>query len=155
GANAPGSPELISESHLDEEGVPRYHPTPQEHGHHRRPRRACAPLRGRGNLVLATGCGPGRPVPARVRTGAGRAGRTFRGVGSMPDPRVAVVIPIFKQPSLVIDALESVLRQQTSFDYRVVAVNDGCPFAETDQVCRSYARAFPDRVLYVRRKNGG
>lgn len=73
----------------------------------------------------------------------------------MADPRVAVVIPVHKQPSLAVEAIESVLRQRTSFDYRVVAVNDGCPFAETDAVCRAYARAYPDRFVYVRRKNGG
>ena len=32
----------------------------------------------------------------------------------MADPRVAVVIPIFKQSSLAIEAIESVLRQQSS-----------------------------------------
>jgi glycosyltransferase involved in cell wall biosynthesis/GT2 family glycosyltransferase len=73
----------------------------------------------------------------------------------MADPRVAVVIPIFKQPALAVEALESALRQETSFGYRVVAVNDGCPWEETDQVCRAYAAARPGRVAYVRRKNGG
>lgn len=73
----------------------------------------------------------------------------------MPQPRVAVVVPIFKQPALAAEALESVLRQRAPFDYRVVAVNDGCPWEETDRVCRTYAAAHPDRVTYVRRKNGG
>ncbi len=73
----------------------------------------------------------------------------------MSDPLVAIVIPIFKQPSLVIEAVESALRQEAPFDYRVVLVNDGCPFAETDEVCQTYARAHPDKVRYVRRRNGG
>jgi len=70
-------------------------------------------------------------------------------------PKVAVVIPAFKQPSLVIEAIESVLRQRTKFDFRVIVVNDGCPFAQTDEVCRTYARAHPARFRYVYRKNGG
>lgn len=78
------------------------------------------------------------------------------GRGSLlSEPRVAVVIPVFKQPSLVIEAIESVLRQRCSFDYRVVVVNDGCPYQETDDVCAAYSRAYPDRIRYVRRRNGG
>lgn len=73
----------------------------------------------------------------------------------MRDPVVAVVIPSFKQPSLTIEAIESALRQKTSFDYRVVVVNDGCPYEETDRVCSGYARAYPNRIRYVRRRNGG
>lgn len=71
------------------------------------------------------------------------------------DPKVAVVIPAFKQPSLVIEAIESVLRQRTTFDFRVIVVNDGCPFSQTDEVCKTYARAHPQRLHYLHRKNGG
>jgi glycosyltransferase involved in cell wall biosynthesis/GT2 family glycosyltransferase len=73
----------------------------------------------------------------------------------MAEPRVAVVIPIFKQSSLAIEAIESVLRQRTSFAYRVIAINDGCPFAETEAVCRSYAWTYPEKFSYIYRKNGG
>ncbi len=73
----------------------------------------------------------------------------------VPDPRVAVVIPVFKHASLVSEAIESVLQQETDFDYRVVLVNDGCPFPETDQVCRGYARAHPERIRYIHTRNQG
>lgn len=73
----------------------------------------------------------------------------------VPDPKVAVIIPVFKHASLVSEAIESVLRQETDFDYRVVLVNDGCPFAETDQVCRGYARAHPERIRYIHTRNQG
>ncbi|MCZ6698316.1 MAG: glycosyltransferase [Planctomycetota bacterium] len=73
----------------------------------------------------------------------------------MSDPTIAVVIPSFKQPSLTIEAIESALRQRAFFDFRVVVVNDGCPYEETDRVCAGYARAYPKRVRYVRRRNGG
>ncbi|HVP11547.1 MAG TPA: glycosyltransferase [Phycisphaerae bacterium] len=73
----------------------------------------------------------------------------------MSDPVVAIVIPVYKQPSLLIEAVESALRQRTTFDYRIVLVNDGCPYAETDDVCRSYARAHPLKVRYIHRRNGG
>ncbi len=70
-------------------------------------------------------------------------------------PLMAVVIPIFKQPFLVVEAIESLLAQKTSFGFRVVLVNDGCPFPETHRVCRSYAVSYPDRISYIHKSNGG
>jgi glycosyltransferase involved in cell wall biosynthesis len=98
-------------------------------------------------------------MPSRVAGGAmaAKAGnRDFMPASrAMSGPRVAVVIPIFKQPSLVMEAIESVLRQGTNFDYRIVLVNDGCPYDETERVCRRYAQAYPERIRYVHRRNGG
>lgn len=73
----------------------------------------------------------------------------------MPEPRVAVVIPIGKQPVSAAEALESALRQQTPFEYRVVAVNGGSPCEEADRLGRAYAATRPDRFLYVRGKYAG
>ncbi len=73
----------------------------------------------------------------------------------MLDPRIAVVIPVYKHASLVGEAIESVLQQDAPFDYRIVIVNDGCPFVETDQVCRGYARVHPGRIRYLHTRNQG
>lgn len=70
-------------------------------------------------------------------------------------PRVAVVVPIFRHSVLVGEAVESVLAQTAGFGIRIVLVNDGCPHRETDDVCRDYALAHPDRVTYLRKPNGG
>ena len=79
-----------------------------------------------------------------------------QGVAKTVDgPQVAVVIPLHGHPSLAIDAIESALRQETSFDYQIVLVNDGCPLEETAELCRAYVRMAPERVLYVHRRNGG
>ncbi len=69
-------------------------------------------------------------------------------------PRVAVVIPVFKHPGLFAEAIESVLAQTANFEIAVVVVNDGCPFPETEQVGRAYALA-NDNVYYLRKPNGG
>lgn len=71
------------------------------------------------------------------------------------DPKIAVVIPVFKQSVLLTEALNAALSQQTEFPYRIVIVNDGCPFEETHQICQEYALAHPDKISYVRRTNGG
>lgn len=70
-------------------------------------------------------------------------------------PRLAVLVPIYRHSGLVIETIESILAQQTGFALRLVLVNDGCPFPETDQVCREYALAYPDRITYLRKPNGG
>lgn len=72
-----------------------------------------------------------------------------------PDPRLAVVIPVFRHSVLLSEAVESVLDQQAPFGIRAIIVNDGCPHAETEAVALDYARAFPDRVTYLRKPNGG
>jgi glycosyltransferase involved in cell wall biosynthesis len=69
--------------------------------------------------------------------------------------RLAIVLPVFKHSMLVAEAIESALNQATDFDYRIVIINDGCPFLETDLTCSSYALAQPNKVIYLKKRNGG
>lgn len=71
------------------------------------------------------------------------------------DPSVVVVIPIFRHSVLLSEAIDSVLDQRAGVFIRIVLVNDGCPHHETDQVCRDYALACPDRITYLHKANGG
>ena len=70
-------------------------------------------------------------------------------------PLVAVVLPVFKHSVLVTEAIRSALLQQTDFAFKLVVVNDGCPFPETHDTLLAHTQAFPDRIAYVRRANGG
>ncbi|MBL8836161.1 MAG: glycosyltransferase [Alphaproteobacteria bacterium] len=70
-------------------------------------------------------------------------------------PRLAIVLPVYKHSVLVTEAIRSALEQTTPLAYRIVIVNDGCAFRETHEVALSAARAHPDRVVYLRRPNGG
>jgi glycosyltransferase involved in cell wall biosynthesis len=69
--------------------------------------------------------------------------------------RIAAITPIFRHSVLVSEAIESVLAQKAPFDIHIVLINDGCKFIETDQICREYALAYPDRITYIRKSNGG
>ncbi len=86
---------------------------------------------------------------------------TLHGVaaGYAPDApdnvAVAVVIPSFKQPGLLPEALHSVLEQRADFSLAVVVVDDGCPFGETREAALTFARQYPRRVFYFRKENGG
>ena len=70
-------------------------------------------------------------------------------------PKVAIVIPIFKHSVLVSEAISCALAQEAEFPIVTILVNDGCKFGETDQVCREFALAHPERVFYIHRRNGG
>lgn len=68
---------------------------------------------------------------------------------------VAVVIPVFRHSVLLAEAIESALEQKLRGSVRIVIVNDGCPHKETEALCRAYAEAWPERIRYVRKPNGG
>jgi len=70
-------------------------------------------------------------------------------------PKVAIVIPVFKHSVLVAEAITCALNQDTDLSMAIIIVNDGCRFAETEQVCRDFALAYPERVTYLYRPNGG
>ncbi len=74
---------------------------------------------------------------------------------SEKQPLVAIVIPLFKHSVLVSEAITCAVAQSADFPLVTIIVNDGCPFKETDQVCRDFALAYPDQVFYLNRQNGG
>ena len=51
-----------------------------------------------------------------------------------PPCDIVIVIPVFKQPGFLVEALECVLRQRGGSQVRAVVVDDGCPFPETHAV---------------------
>jgi glycosyltransferase involved in cell wall biosynthesis len=70
-------------------------------------------------------------------------------------PRVAIITPIFKHSVLVTEAIESALDQIADFPIVLILVNDGCPHNETDIICLEYATAYPEKITYLRKLNGG
>lgn len=69
--------------------------------------------------------------------------------------KIAIVIPVFKQPGLLTEAITSALAQQVNVPYAIVIVNDGCPYAETHRVALEFVQAMPEKFLYIHRANGG
>ena len=69
--------------------------------------------------------------------------------------QVAVIVPTYKQPGLLAEALDTALRQRCDFGYSIIVVEDGCPFPETAQVCRDFAAAHPGRIHHLRKRNNG
>jgi len=73
-----------------------------------------------------------------------------------PDgPEIAVVIPCWRQPALLPEAVFSVLAQRGPRRVAAVIVDDGCPMPETRETALALARAHPGRVQVIRRPNGG
>lgn len=67
---------------------------------------------------------------------------------------VACIIPAYKQPGLLAEALASVMAQ-TLPGVAAVVVDDGCPMPETRAVALEAAARHPGRVHVLRRRNGG
>ncbi len=72
----------------------------------------------------------------------------------MADPRLAIIIPAYRQPGLLVEAIHTALAQRAGFGLAVVVVNDGCPMAETHAIGTAFALA-DRRVTYLRKPNGG
>jgi len=70
-------------------------------------------------------------------------------------PLVAVIIPIYKQPRLLSDAVNSVLNQRTRFPVKLILINDGCPYQETHEIGRAYAYTYTEKIDYLYQANGG
>jgi glycosyltransferase involved in cell wall biosynthesis len=96
-------------------------------------------------------------VNSVVRRAAASARSTRAARAAAPESAVvlAVVVPVFRHSVFVADAVSSACEQQIAQDYRVVIVDDGCPHAETRRVATTLAAAYPHRVVYLRRPNGG
>lgn len=71
------------------------------------------------------------------------------------EPKVAIIIPVYQHSVLVAEAISCALNQQTDFPLVAIVVNDGCPYQETDRVCRDFALAHPEQIIYLYRPNGG
>lgn len=75
---------------------------------------------------------------------------------SPTSPRIGVVLPVYRHSGLVVEALSSLELQQDAPSFAVTVVNDGCPYEETDVVCRSFAQfSSIANFRYLRRRNGG
>ena len=66
---------------------------------------------------------------------------------------VTVIVPIYKVEKYVRTCFES-LKQQTSDDFVVLAVNDGSPDNSID-IIREYAEADPELFTFIDKENGG
>jgi glycosyltransferase involved in cell wall biosynthesis len=75
--------------------------------------------------------------------------------GGAAVPRFAIVIPMFRQPGLAAEALACALREAAAEGGVVVLVNDGCPYAQTQALCQTFAAAYPGRIDAVRTANAG
>jgi glycosyltransferase involved in cell wall biosynthesis len=66
-------------------------------------------------------------------------------VNPEPPPLVSVIIPAYNHEALVGTAIESVLAQETTFDFEII-VGEDCSKDRTRDVALSYAKRHPDRV---------
>ncbi len=71
------------------------------------------------------------------------------------DPVIGIVIPSFRNPVLLEEAISSVLSQPDGVPATTIVVNDGCPMKETGEVIHSFVTACPGRILGIHTSHGG
>lgn len=69
--------------------------------------------------------------------------------------RLAVVMPVFKHPEYMVEAIYSVLENSVQQGVALVMVNDGCPFEDTDTYGLMLQSVVDGRFHYLRQKNSG
>lgn len=72
----------------------------------------------------------------------------------MNDPRIAIIVPTFRQGNLACEAIASALTQSEPVPYVIIAVNDGCPEDETASSLAGIARCSA-RVVTLHQHNKG
>lgn len=68
---------------------------------------------------------------------------------------IAVIIPAWRQPGLLPEALAAVLAQRGAPPVAAVVIDDGCPSPATAAITLQYAAAHPGRVFLLRQRNRG
>ena len=75
--------------------------------------------------------------------------------GPPPTIRIAAIVPAWRQPQYLAEAVQSALDQEIATGVGVVIVNDGCPDPSTDRIGQALRDAHPDRVAYLHQANRG
>lgn len=65
-------------------------------------------------------------------------------------PKISVCVITFNHAELIGKALDSILMQQTTFDYEIV-VGDDCSTDGTPEIIRSYQKRWPEKINYLAR----
>ncbi|MDE5683220.1 MAG: glycosyltransferase family 2 protein [Muribaculaceae bacterium] len=63
-------------------------------------------------------------------------------------PKVSVIVCTYNQEDTIGAALDSILAQQTDFDFEVVVADD-CSADRTPAICREYAERYPGKVRAI------
>jgi len=73
----------------------------------------------------------------------------------MTAPTLAIVIPIYRHSTLAQEAIDCALSLTGGMEQVVIAVDDGCPHAETRAALRNWAMIEPERFHHIHQANRG
>ena len=79
----------------------------------------------------------------------------MQSIRSSADIQLAVIIPSYKQPGLLTEAVVAALNQDAAPPTAIIIVDDGCPYPASTDTALDLAAAHPGRIFLLRRPNGG
>lgn len=62
---------------------------------------------------------------------------------------VSILMPIYNHSRFISSALDSILAQETAFDYEIL-IGDDCSTDDTEKICSPYAEKYSDKTKYFR-----
>lgn len=66
-------------------------------------------------------------------------------------PKISIIVATFNQESTIARALDSILMQEGDFSYEII-IGEDCSSDRTPDICKEYARKFPDRIKLILNK---
>ena len=71
------------------------------------------------------------------------------------DPELSIIMPVYNEEEYLGFAIESILIQETDFEYEIIIVDD-CSTDNTFETVKKYQAAYPDKITYFKNeKNSG
>lgn len=70
----------------------------------------------------------------------------------IPVPLVNVLLLTYNQEKYIAEAIESVLMQETDFNYKII-IGDDCSNDRTNEICRKYKNKYPEKIILIDHKN--
>lgn len=70
--------------------------------------------------------------------------------------KFSIIMSIYNVEKYIREAIDSLLNQTIGFkeNVQLILVNDGSP-DNSEEICKSYQKLYPDNIIYVKKKNGG
>ena len=69
-------------------------------------------------------------------------------------PLVSIIIPVYNSENFIPKCLDTILNQETKYDYEVICINDGSK-DHSGEILKQYQDKYPERLIVFEQENQG